>query len=99
MRLLSVLLSTEMQPQEKKQVLADGFAIPMTQEMEEEARIMCNLSDGIEMRGIEKGKTEMVLEMLRAKQPLELIVQFSKFSKEKLQKSENKMGFLLQSDK
>ncbi len=99
LRLLSVLLSTEMQPQEKKQVLADGFAIPMTQEMEEEARIMCNLSDGIEMRGIEKGKTEMVLEMLRAKQPLELIVQFSKFSKEKLQKSENKMGFLLQSDK
>lgn len=84
LRLLSVLLSTKMQPQEKKQVLADGFAIPMTQEMEEEAEIMCNLSDGIEMRGIEKGKTEMVLEMLRANQPLELIVRFSKFSKEKI---------------
>ena len=40
--------------------------------------------DEIENRGMEKGKTEMVLEMLRANQPLELIMQFSKFSRERI---------------
>ena len=48
--------------------------------------------DEIENRGIEKGreegreegKNEMVLEMLREKQPLDLIARVSKFSLEKI---------------
>ncbi len=45
---------------------------------------MCNLSDGIERQGVEKGKTGMVLEMLRAKQPREPIVHFLRCSREKM---------------
>ncbi|MBR3623172.1 MAG: monoheme cytochrome c [Selenomonadaceae bacterium] len=49
---------------------------------------MCNLSDGIEQRGInigvERGKSDMVLAMLKDNQPLELIVKFSNFTKEKI---------------
>ena len=56
--------------------------------MTKEARIMCNLSDGIEQRGInigvERGKSDMVLAMLKDNQPLELIVKFSNFTKEKI---------------
>ena len=40
--------------------------------------------DEIENRGREEGKIEMILEMLREKQPLELIARVSKFSLEKV---------------
>ena len=40
--------------------------------------------DEAESRGREEGKSEMVLEMLREKQPLDLIAKVSKFSPEKI---------------
>ena len=43
------------QPAEKKQILQDEFNIPMTQTMDREVSLMCNLSQGVENRGIEKG--------------------------------------------
>jgi len=49
---------------------------------------MCNLSAGIERQGIEKGidkgKSEMILEMLKEKQPIDFIARISKYSKEKI---------------
>ena len=57
--------------------LKDKYAIPMTREFETEVSEMCNLSEGVERRGIEKGiaqgmekgvmqgRTEGVTEMLR----------------------------------
>ncbi len=49
---------------------------------------MCNLSDGVERRGIEKGKEKaqnaMVLKMLRAKSPIPFIAEISEFSTEKI---------------
>lgn len=95
-RLLSVLLSTEIKPNDKKGILEDKFKIPMSAKMNEEAKVMCNLSDGIEQRGIEKGKekgkSEMVLAMLRDNQPLELIAKFSNFTKEKIAEIGRKNG-------
>lgn len=88
LRLLSVLLSTEIKPDEKKQILEEDFEIPMTKKMTKEARVMSSLLDGVEQRGYDRGKREgkrdMILEMLRANQPLELIAKFSKFTKEKI---------------
>ena len=40
--------------------------------------------DEAENRGIEKGKIEIVLEMLREKQPMDLIARVSKFSIERI---------------
>ncbi len=49
---------------------------------------MCNLSANIEKQGmeqgIEKGKSEMILEMLKEKQSVDLIARVSKFSKKKI---------------
>ncbi len=49
---------------------------------------MCNLSDGIEQRGYNKGKLEgkieMILKMLKANQPVDLIEKFSDFSRTKI---------------
>lgn len=40
---------------EKKHILQDEFSISMTRELSREVLRMCNLSDGVERKGIEKG--------------------------------------------
>lgn len=47
LRLLDTLLSAEKPPDEKKNILETDFNIPMTEEMDEEVNIMCNLGEGI----------------------------------------------------
>ena len=53
--LLDVLLSTDKSASEKKEILENEYHISMTEEMEGEMQQMCNLSDGVEQKGIEKG--------------------------------------------
>ena len=55
LKLLDVLLWSDKKAVEKKEILERDFDIPMTEKMEEEVEYMCNLSDGVEQRGIEKG--------------------------------------------
>ena len=55
LKLLDVLLSDEVEPQKKQQVLQDEFDIPMTKKFMEEVTEMCNLSKGVMEKGIEKG--------------------------------------------
>lgn len=40
---------------EKKEILQDEFDIKMTKTFESEVQAMCNLSEGVEKRGIQKG--------------------------------------------
>ena len=55
LKLLDVLLSSEKEPKEKKKILQEDFNIKMTKTLESEVLSMCNLSKGIEEKGIEKG--------------------------------------------
>ncbi len=55
LRLLDVLLSSEMPADEKKDILQNEFSIKMIKQMEGDVLEMCNLSQGVEQRGIEKG--------------------------------------------
>ena len=55
LRLLDVLLSSDQKAKEKKSILESEFKISMTERMEEEVAYMCNLSDGVENKGIQKG--------------------------------------------
>ena len=55
LRLLSVLLSSEATDAEKKRVLRDDYSIPITETMERSLAEMCNLSQGVEEKGIAKG--------------------------------------------
>ena len=41
--------------EEKLKILNEEFQIPITQQLDEEVSLMCNLSQGIENRGIQKG--------------------------------------------
>ena len=54
-RMLEVLLSSERKPDEKKRILEHDFNIEMTGQLEREVSDMCNLSEGVEQKGIEKG--------------------------------------------
>ena len=55
LKLLSVLLSSEVKYAEKRRILQQEFDLAMTQEMETEVQNMCNLSEGVWERGMEKG--------------------------------------------
>lgn len=55
---LNTLLSPSMSVTEKEEILARDYGIVMEQEMGEELRQMCNLSEAIEEKGIEKGIEE-----------------------------------------
>lgn len=55
LRLLDVLLSAKKKPDEKKKILQEDFKIKMTRELESEVLLMCNLSKGIEEKGIKEG--------------------------------------------
>ncbi len=58
LKLLNVLLSTETGSQDKCQILEEDFHIRMTLALESEVSLMCNLSKGVEEKGIEKGRRE-----------------------------------------
>ncbi len=55
LRMLDVLLSNETSEAEKRKILQDDYDIQMTQTMEREVSVMCNLSKGVEEKGIAKG--------------------------------------------
>ena len=55
LKLLGVLLSSEMKPEQKKEILEHDFDIPMTEVLERQVEEMCNLSKGVEEKGIQKG--------------------------------------------
>lgn len=55
LRLLNILFSEEHSAEQKKQLLQQDFEIPMTQTLEGRISEMCNLSQGVENRGIAKG--------------------------------------------
>ena len=52
---MEVLLSSEREAKEKKEILQNDFSIEMTKTLESEVSIMCNLSKGVEEKGIQKG--------------------------------------------
>lgn len=54
LQMLDVLFSQERQ-ERKRERLETEFGLPMTQELEKEVSQMCNFSDVVEQRGIEKG--------------------------------------------
>ena len=55
LRLLDVLFRSEKSLEERKHILEEEFDIAMNEDMEMEVQHMCNLSKGVENRGIRKG--------------------------------------------
>ena len=51
-------MSETLREEEKLDILKNEYHIPMEKSIEEDVKVMCNLSDGIEERGIIKGRAE-----------------------------------------
>lgn len=102
LKLLSVLLLQKGNAEQKKQILQNDFHIAMTMQLEKEVDFMCNLSEGVERRGIEKGIEQGIeqgiektaLEMLRNKLDSNLIMKCTKLSMEKLNELSKLHGLL-----
>ena len=100
--LLSVLLSTEMDPDVKKQILEQEYNIPMTVEMKKEAETMCGIGHAIARKNLEKGRLEgkqkereaNVLGMLKEKIPMETISRITHYSLDQIQKLGKLHGLL-----
>ena len=65
LKLLYVLLSSEKEAEEKKKILQEDFDIAMTKTLESEVSAMCNLSKGVEERGIAIGMETGTLNAIR----------------------------------
>lgn len=63
--LLSVVLSHRLGVEEKKRILGHTYGIAMTEKLEKEMNLMCNLSDLIEERGIVKAERGAAIQMLK----------------------------------
>ena len=98
-RLLRVLLSAKMEKNEKKQILSEEYAIPMTRELEGEVLEMCNLSRGIKeqgiQQGIQQGKMKIALELLKMKLPVENIINATELTLEQLKEIAQNNGLEL----
>lgn len=55
LRMLDVLLSSEIKEGQKRKILQEDYHIPMTKRIDREVSMMCNLSKGVEERGLAKG--------------------------------------------
>ena len=51
-------MSETLKEEEKLDILKHEYHIPLEKSREEDVKVMCNLSDGIEERGIIKGRAE-----------------------------------------
>lgn len=56
--LLNTALTDELKAEEKIKVLHENYGITMTRKLEGDVSLMCNISEGYRIRGIEKGREE-----------------------------------------
>lgn len=81
-RLIGALLSTELNEQEKLDIIEHEYNIPITSELREDVRIMCNLSTGIEEKAAERTSEKFILNMYKKGYTLEQIADVAETSVE-----------------
>ena len=64
-RLLGALLSEKFKSAEKLDLLENEYHIAMEESIEEDVKTMCNLSEGIEERAMERGRKDGINTVLR----------------------------------
>jgi len=65
LKLLNTLLAIEVNSANKLEFLENEFGIMRSQKLESEVGLMCNLSIGVERRGIEKGELSKAIEIAK----------------------------------
>ena len=79
-RLIGALLSTELREQEKLDIIEHEYNIPISNELREDVRIMCNLSTGIEEKATEKTSENFILNMYKKGYTLDQIADIAETS-------------------
>ena len=85
-KMLSVLLSRNLDAKERMNILEDSFDIAMTEKVKQEVDEMCNLSQGVRAEGEAMGelkeRKKIILNMLNKKQLLSDILDITEASKD-----------------
>ena len=85
-KMLSVLLSRNLDAKERMNILEDSFDIAMTEEVKQEVDEMCNLSQGVRAYGRAEGelkeRKKIILNMLNKKRLLSDILDITEASKD-----------------
>lgn len=81
-RLIGALLSSELKEQEKLDIIEHEYNIPISSELREDVRIMCNLSIGIEEKATEKTSEKFILNMYKKGYTLDQIADVAETSVE-----------------
>ena len=81
-KMLSVLLSRNLDAQERMNILEKDFNIAMTEEVKQEVDEMCNLSKGIREEGRVAERNKIILNMLTRKKTLSDILDITEASKD-----------------
>ena len=83
-RLIGTLLSSGLKEQEKLDIIEHEYNIPVSNEIREDVRVMCNLSAGIEERAeeraTEKTSEKFILNMYKKGYTLEQIADVAEIS-------------------
>ena len=72
-RLIGTLLSSGLKEQEKLDIIEHEYNIPVSNEIREDVKGMCNLSTGIEERATKKTNEKIILNMYKKGYTLEQI--------------------------
>ena len=85
-KMLSVLLSRNLDAKERMNILQDSFDIAMTEKVKQEVDEMCNLSQGVRAEGEAMGelkeRKKIILNMLNKKRLLSDILDITEASKD-----------------
>ena len=87
-RLLATILSSNLEANEKLDIMEREYHIPLEDDIREEVEEMCNLSQGIKEKsyklGRESGYAEIIFKMYESGLPLEQISAITKLSEDKI---------------
>ena len=87
-RLLATILSSNLEAKEKLDIMETEYHIPLEDDIREEVKEMCNLSQGIKEKsyklGRESGYAEIIFKMYESGLPIEQISDITKLSEDKI---------------
>lgn len=93
--MLGTIFSNDLSPRDKVRLLSEREDMPAGTHIRKELDTMCNLSYGIEeqgiKKGIEKGRMDLIKNMLSKHMPVEDIMKYSGATEEEIRKAEEQL--------
>lgn len=89
--MLGTIFSNDLSPKDKVRLLGEREDMPAGTHIRKELDTMCNLSYGIEEQGIEKGRLDLIKNMLSKHMPVEDIMKYSGATEEEIRKAEEQL--------